>query len=453
MRKSSLLYHASPYILFAVLSAFSLCLVFSRTLWFDEAYTLSLIRHGYGEITEILKTDMHPPLYFLSLKLFCDIFGYSLTATKIFSAMGYMATLLLGCTLIKKLFGPAVSLFYMLTAGAVPMSLYFSAQQRSYSWCIFFVVLCFTAALLFLREGAWKSCILFTGAGLFAAYNHLYALLATAILFAFVNIYAGLKKRELLPKVLLADAAMVLGYAFWLVPLLYQTKAAAGGFWLTGLEPLSLLVFAAGCLVSGAVLIKKENRNLPVVFAIVLVLGLQLTGLLVSLFLRPLYIARYSVVVLGVFALLAAFCLKNTGRKWKKILCAALCIGNIAGFAATAAFEYNPSMPDFLHRFTALSSPADTFVYCDEAFGVLSYCYPENRHLCTYSKPWFSAFSHVTCIGQEEVAREVGAGDTVWLVKNTLTDMPQHMGISDAALMDTFQCDFNRYEVYRIKIK
>jgi uncharacterized membrane protein len=131
------------YIIFAVLSLFSLTLIFNDNIWFDEAYTLSLIQHNYSDIINILKSDMHPPLYFLSLKTFCCIFGYSITATKIFSAIGYIATLFLGCTIIKKHYGCKTSIIYMLTVGAVPMMLYFSVQQRSYSWSIFFVTLCF----------------------------------------------------------------------------------------------------------------------------------------------------------------------------------------------------------------------------------------------------------------------------------------------------------------------
>ena len=62
-----------PYIIFGILSLFSVSLIFNNNLWFDESYTLSLIQHDFPKIIEILKTDMHPPLYFLSLKVFCMI--------------------------------------------------------------------------------------------------------------------------------------------------------------------------------------------------------------------------------------------------------------------------------------------------------------------------------------------------------------------------------------------
>ena len=95
-------YNNLSYIIFTILSLFSISLIFNNNVWFDEAYTLSLIQHNYSEVIEILKSDMHPPLYFISLKFFCEIFGYSIPITKAFSVLGYIATLSLGLTVIKK---------------------------------------------------------------------------------------------------------------------------------------------------------------------------------------------------------------------------------------------------------------------------------------------------------------------------------------------------------------
>lgn len=300
-------YNNLSYIIFTILSLFSISLIFNNNVWFDEAYTLSLIQHNYSEVIEILKSDMHPPLYFISLKFFCEIFGYSILVTKIFSVLGYIATLLLGCTVVKKHFGSDTSMVYMLTIGAIPMSLYFSVQQRSYEWCIFFVTLCFIETLLFIKSCKYRHCIIFVIAALFAAYNHIYALLAVGIIFAFLNIYIFTKSKKLIKAIILSDISIIIGYFPWIFPLLYQTEAAAGSFWLKGVEPLSVVVFASGLVISTLILAKKENRRLSVIFAITCVLSVQAIGLLVTIFIRPFYIARYSVVISGIFALLVAF--------------------------------------------------------------------------------------------------------------------------------------------------
>lgn len=445
-------YNNFAYIVFTILSLFSIGLIFNNNVWFDEAYTLSLIQHSYAEIIKIVESDMHPPLYFLSLKFFCEIFGYSVPVTKIFSVLGYIATLLLGCTVVKKYFGSDTSMVYMLTIGAIPMSLYFSVQQRSYQWCIFFVTLCFIEALLFIEHHKSHHCILFVIAALFAAYNHIYALLAVGILFASVNIYVFIKDRKLIKAIIVSDIAMIVGYSPWLFPLLSQTVSAAGSFWLTSVEPLSVIVFISGIIISALIFAKKEKRKLPVIFAAICVLSIQAVGLFVTVFLRPFYIARYSVVILGIFALLIAFGIKNTNVNFKKGICIVLCALNIACVIGTGIFEYNPSMKNFFYRFEKMSFSTDTFLYCDSSFGVLSYYLSENKHICTYNRPWFTAFDNVECVEKKELTDEIGPDDTVWFVKNQLTQTPKYIESDfELELVDSFKCDFDTFEVYLVK--
>ena len=445
-------YNNLSYIIFTILSLFSISLIFNNNIWFDEAYTLSLIQHNYSEVIEILKSDMHPPLYFISLKFFCEIFGYSILVTKIFSVLGYIATLLLGCTVIKKHFGSDTSVVYILTIGAIPMSLYFSVQQRSYEWCIFFVTLCFIEALLFIKSCKYRHCIIFVIAALFAAYNHIYALLAVGIIFAFLNIYIFTKSKKLIKAIILSDISIIIGYFPWIIPLLYQTEAAAGSFWLKGVEPLSVVVFASGIVISTLILAKKENRRLSVIFAITCVLSVQAIGLLVTIFIRPFYIARYSVVISGIFALLVAFGTQHIKEKVKNIICVLLCALNVACLIGTGIFEYNPSMNNFFNRFDEIASSTDTFLYCDSSFGILSYYYPENTHICTYYEPWFSAFDNVDCVNKNDIVNDIDFDNTVWFVKNELTKTPDY--IKDnfiLELTDRFKCDFNTFEVYSIQ--
>lgn len=445
-------YNNLSYIIFTILSLFSISLIFNNNVWFDEAYTLSLIQHNYSEVIEILKSDMHPPLYFISLKFFCEIFGYSILVTKIFSVLGYIATLLLGCTVVKKHFGSDTSMVYMLTIGAIPMSLYFSVQQRSYEWCIFFVTLCFIETLLFIKSCKYRHCIIFVIAALFAAYNHIYALLAVGIIFAFLNIYIFTKSKKLIKAIILSDISIIIGYFPWIFPLLYQTEAAAGSFWLKGVEPLSVVVFASGLVISTLILAKKENRRLSVIFAITCVLSVQAIGLLVTIFIRPFYIARYSVVISGIFALLVAFGTQHIKEKVKNIICVLLCALNVACLIGTGIFEYNPSMNNFFNRFDEIASSTDTFLYCDSSFGILSYYYPENTHICTYYEPWFSAFDNVDCVNKKDIVNDIDFDNTVWFVKNELTKTPDY--IKDnfiLKLTDTFKCDFNTFEVYSIQ--
>jgi hypothetical protein len=186
-----------------------------------------------------------------------------------------------------------------------------------------------------------------------------------------------------------------------------------------------------------------------VIFAIICVLSIQAIGLLVTIFIRPFYIARYSVEISGVFALLIALGTKNIKANFKKVICCLFCVLNIVCVVAIGIFEYNPSMKDFLHRFDKISSPTNTFVYCDSSFGILSYYFPEDTHICTYQKAWFDAFDNIEYINKNELTDKISSYDTVWFVKNKLTKTPEYIQNDfELELVDSFKCDFNTFEVY-----
>ena len=247
---------------------------------------------------------------------------------------------------------------------------------------------------------------------------------------------------------------MVAGYSPWIIPLLNQTKSAAGNFWLKGVEPLSLIVFASGIIVSALILAKKDNRKLPIIFAIISILSVQVIGLFVTIFIRPFYIARYCNEVLGIFALLVAFGTKNIKVKAKKVICICLSILSIGCVVVTGIFEYNPSMKNFFNRFDKVTSSSDTFIYSDSAFGIMSYYYPKNTHICTYYESWFSAFDNVQYINKKKIKSKINSSDTVWFVKNTLSKTPIYLKENyKLKSVDSFKCDFNTFQVYSVQKK
>ena len=221
-----------------------------------------------------------------------------------------------------------------------------------------------------------------------------------------------------------------------------------------GVEPLSLIVFASGIIVSALILAKKDNRKLPIIFAIISILSVQIIGLFVTIFIRPFYIARYCNEVLGIFALLVAFGTKNIKVKAKKVICICLSILSIGCVVVTGIFEYNPSMKNFFNRFDKVTSSSDTFIYTDSAFGIMSYYYPKNTHICTYYESWFSAFDNVQYINKKKIKSKINSSDTVWFVKNTLTKTPMYLKENyKLKSVDSFKCDFNTFQVYSVQKK
>lgn len=430
-------------LLYIIIFVFSVGLIFNHNIWFDESYTLSLIKHNYLDVIDILRDDMHPPLYFISLKFFCAFFGSSILVTKLFSALGLLSTLILGCTIVNKDYGEKVAVLYGLFIAAVPMMYYFSVQQRCYSWCIFGVTFCFLMGQRLLHHPSYKHAVLFAIMFLFSAYNHIYALVAVGGMCAFINIYTFIYQRKYIRSIMLANIIIIIGYIPWLFTLLLQTQSAVSDFWLKRLEPLSLFIFGITILLFGFFVRKKKWRKLPVLFGMFSVLFVQIVGIGISFAVRPLYIARYASPLIGVFAFVLAVCFENAAGS-KKIIIAICCV-ILVQYIGTIQFEYSSSLSDFQSEFSSDYNKNDIFIYTDSSFGVMSYYYPENRHVCFYYETWFRAFENVLFV-KENSSLEQGK---IWYIVNAKSQIP--IWVKEKWKMHknySFRNDFNGFDVY-----
>ena len=98
------------------LQAVSVFLCFSSDIWYDELFTMGLADQPRGKLISITARDVHPPLYYMIVKLFVDITGafsgsiQPVAAAKLVSVLPFLLCDLYGMTLVRKRFG-------MLTAG------------------------------------------------------------------------------------------------------------------------------------------------------------------------------------------------------------------------------------------------------------------------------------------------------------------------------------------------
>ncbi len=430
-------------------------LLFNDNVWFDETYTLALVRHSYGEMTDILRSDMHPPLYFAGLKLFCSIWGYDIIITKLYSLLGFVMLLSLGWLIVKKDYGKKTAIFYLLIIGIIPMSFYFAVQQRCYSWSMFFVTWCFLEGMRLLRSPKWQTAILFAITALCAAYNHIYALVAAAGVVISINICILFKYQKEWKKILTADALMILGYAGWLGTLLTQTRQASQNFWLSSLETNSLIILALSIPLFALLLCQQktlsESRKCLIKSGIFTIMFVHMTGFGISLLICPLYIARYASPLLGIFALVTAVELAHHIKG--KILIPCLLLVCIIEYGITASFEYNPSLRNFRNEFDTVCSPEDIFIYCDSSFGIMSYYYPDHTHICTYYEPWFDAFENVEYVTADHLDAILSTDQQIWLVINEKKELPKWI-IQKFHCRQTlsFQCDFNRFTVWKLQV-
>ena len=100
-----IIYYAIPLglIIIYISTAFNNC------IWLDEAFSMSMIQQNFGEIIYNTAIDVHPPLYYIILKVLVNILGFILGndiwAAKIVSIIPIIILMLVSDTLIKKMYG------------------------------------------------------------------------------------------------------------------------------------------------------------------------------------------------------------------------------------------------------------------------------------------------------------------------------------------------------------
>ena len=74
-----------------------------RSLWFDEAFSWQLTRFGWSEMFQRAGQDVHPPAYYVALKLWTAAFGDSVTAMRLMSLAWFALALVLAYRLCREM--------------------------------------------------------------------------------------------------------------------------------------------------------------------------------------------------------------------------------------------------------------------------------------------------------------------------------------------------------------
>ncbi len=122
----------------------------NQSLWLDEAITAKVVRQfSLFQISSLFSpADFHPPLYYIVMKMWNSIFGYSEIALRmpsvIFSLLTGHAVFLIGTRMKNQKFGLWAAALYLFN----PLAIYYSQEARMYSMVTFLL----TFALYFWLE-------------------------------------------------------------------------------------------------------------------------------------------------------------------------------------------------------------------------------------------------------------------------------------------------------------
>ncbi|MBA3711826.1 MAG: glycosyltransferase family 39 protein [Pyrinomonadaceae bacterium] len=218
-------------------------------LWFDEIFSIHAARHGWGELLNFVALDIiHPPLFYLLLKIWIAVGGESLVWLRLFPALAAIAAVVPFVLLCRELRLKATETNLALLLMAVNGYLIKYAQEvRMYSLLL---LLALGSLWLFARfvnslddDGSKKKLIALFAVNLLLVYTHYFGWMLVVTEFVFLWWFA---RRRVVPFAA-SIAALALCFLPWVLAVFSHT-AQAGAVeqnlgWAARPGPLDVLRF------------------------------------------------------------------------------------------------------------------------------------------------------------------------------------------------------------------
>lgn len=339
----------------------SVFLSFSSDLWYDEVFTMGLAGQSLKGLVSTTARDVHPPLYYIIVKLFLLLFPSvagegQVIITKLVSVFPFFLCLIYSAVKVRKHFGMLSAGIFAFLLLTMPQMADYTVEMRMYGYALFFL----TAGMLHAYELTisrdkgrkdYINWIALTFYGLAACYTHYFACVGACMIYLYVLLFfckEGRIERKW-KEFLVSGFVCVAGYLPWLVSAVtFQVGQVKENYWIQPLswrslggcakfifqpffldEKLNMFLAAVLFLLYGILLIttvvkwirekqKAQEKLFFVMGAVGVLVGIVVFGFLASFLIRPVFVYRYMMPALGLFWL--AFGILAAEQKNKKII-------------------------------------------------------------------------------------------------------------------------------------
>lgn len=364
-KKENILFYGCMVVAFVFLCV-QLHNCFFGYFWFDEVYSLYMIENSFVGAIEYTALDVHPPLYYLILKVgvdFIKVFNPAVNViivAKIVSMISAIITFFVCYLLFSKEFGKGVASVFAMMFFAFNCMTEITTEIRMYGYASLFVLMTFYYAAKVIREnGKTKDFILLLVFFVCSAYSHNYSLIASAFIVVYVLLYFLVCNRQKFLKAFIFSCLMAVLYIPWLIVLLKQIGTIHNNYWIERMPILSIFKYAfffdvieipyglaVGLVIAFMVFnvvaivlnarckqISKENKWVAGA-GFSATFGVFAFGILFSILVDPIFIERYSSVVVATYFLASLYnlylffniTLKVDKVWWKHLKMVGLCV-------------------------------------------------------------------------------------------------------------------------------
>ena len=327
-------------------------------LWLDELHTMneSDPEISWDKLMWYLRyVDQHPPMHFAIEKVCFSIFGYTPLVARVPSAIAGALSVWAIFYLGRELRSQRAGLFAAIITAVNGFHLYYSQEARNYVLAFLFAILSFLWLVKLLKDISVRNSVMYglmTVLFLYTHYFSLFAVVSQAVIIAIFFLAEPKENKARFFKTFLISAVIiVLGYLPWFSHLL--SMKAISSFWIKPVKPdflidyfkdyffgqarvagiafLAVLFYLGYSLYTGRRSLNFHNlRQRPAAITMLTLFLWFFITLLIpylrSVFVIPMLIIRYTIIVLPVIFLAIAFGFDMLPKK-------VLSIGGLAAFA------------------------------------------------------------------------------------------------------------------------
>jgi 4-amino-4-deoxy-L-arabinose transferase-like glycosyltransferase len=313
-------------------------------LWSDEIYTKSMLEGSLSDFYTKFNNDLHPPLYYLVLKLFTALFGLNPITLRLFSVIGVLSTILLGYFAGQRIFGKQGALYFCLMLISLPMLAVYSHQARMYTWAAFSITGVFIYSYLFIKSRKNHDLLLLFIFTMIAMYIHYYSMVAALVANMYVFMHLLRTKNKKWVHHLLSCLSAVLLFLPWLPMFIIQVKRVQHAYWVPDVSlttifhcfaiPFTEQFWTTGYSISMVILIygfifftifKSRTKSfseyrLLLWLSMFIFIGTLLVAMIISLFSQSILFSRYVVPIVTMLVIPPTILLVQIKFKWLKMI-------------------------------------------------------------------------------------------------------------------------------------
>jgi len=258
----------------ALVAGVALRFIAVSPMWLDEALSANIAELPVSDLLDALRSDGHPPLYYLLLHVWGELVGTSDVALRALSGVLSVAALPLVWIAGRRFGGPVAGWVAVAVLAMNPFALRYATENRMYSLVAVEVLVVWLVAddLWAGRRARWRVPLLAVAAGalLLTQYWGAFLLLAIGVVAMWRWWRGTVIERSGSRWVVAGLAGGGLLFVPWL-PSFLEQLGSTGTPWSAGMRPTAALGLFLGDLAGGEVM---ESVLFVALFGVLLVLGL-----------------------------------------------------------------------------------------------------------------------------------------------------------------------------------